>query len=165
LKSFTRWEALLLGTGPRIDRQDVHYSTNAGGCAAKRDHPSTHFPKFEPPIQIAGTFTLGKIAKVIRSKNAGPFEITLDVMFDDVTVYEQIKESGSLTPARIAEIYEISIDSIVWCGFFDQALAFKATIPRCRNGKPNASGGFMENDVHGSQKYLPLFNLAITLRS
>ncbi|KAJ5260500.1 hypothetical protein N7478_012105 [Penicillium angulare] len=164
-KSLTRWETRLLGSGPRIDRQRFHDSSTHGGCGANHTiNPTTISSHPKPLGQITGTFTLGEIAKVIRSKNAGPFEITLDVMFDCAVVYQQVKEAGVLATAKIAELYDISVDSIVWCGFFDQALAFKATIPRYRNGKPNASGGFMENDVHGSQNHLPLFNITITLR-
>ncbi|CAI7657409.1 unnamed protein product [Penicillium pancosmium] len=164
LKSLTRWEILLLGPGPRIDPQKSRHSTSDGGCCANNLRPTnSDSSNPEPLAPITGTFTLGEIAKVVRSKNAGPFEITLDVMFDNMAVYEKVKEAGVLTPVKIAELYDISVDSIVWCGFFDQALAFKATIPRCRNGKPNASGGFMENDVHGSQNHLPLFNLTLKL--
>ena len=160
--SFTRWEMLLLGAGPRMNRE-FRQSPSHGGFGANCISSPTYFPKSEQSEKISGTFTLGEIAKIIRSKNAGPFEITLDVMFDNVAVYEQIKESGILTSAKIAELYDISVGSIIWCGFFDQALAFKASIPRFRDGKPNASGGFMENDVHGSQKYLPLFDMSIEL--
>ena len=38
--------------------------------------------------------TLYDIAKVIRSKNAGPFSITLDVLFDSETVYRKVKDSN-----------------------------------------------------------------------
>ncbi|CAK7224572.1 hypothetical protein SCUCBS95973_005562 [Sporothrix curviconia] len=107
--------------------------------------------------------TLGSLAKILRSKNSGPFEITLDVLFDDRAVYEQVKASNTLIPARVAALYGLQPDQLVYCGFFDQALAFKATLPRMRNGKPMASGGFMENDVHGSQKYKPLMNLVVEL--
>ena len=34
--------------------------------------------------------TLQNLAKVIRSKNAGPFEITFDVIFDEAAVYERV---------------------------------------------------------------------------
>ncbi|CAK7224666.1 hypothetical protein SBRCBS47491_005627 [Sporothrix bragantina] len=110
-----------------------------------------------------GKTTLGDLAKILRSKNSGPFEITLDVLFDDAAVYEQVKASNTLTPKRVASLYGLQPDQLVYCGFFDQALAFKATLPRMRNGKPMASGGFMENDVHGSQKYKPLMNLVVEL--
>ncbi|MDR5825961.1 DUF4387 family protein, partial [Caballeronia sp. LZ043] len=31
--------------------------------------------------------TLRELAKVVRSKNSGPFEITFDVIFDEPTLY------------------------------------------------------------------------------
>ena len=106
--------------------------------------------------------TVRDIAKVIRSKNAGPFEITFDIMFEDVEVYQVVKESGLLSPEAIAKIYKIdSTDDILWCGFFDQALAFKATLPRTRNGAVISSGGYLEDDVHGSQQYIPLMELPL----
>jgi hypothetical protein len=106
--------------------------------------------------------TLGDISSVLRSKNAGPFELTFDVMFDSPAVYSIVKGSGLLTPALIASLYSIKEEEIVYCGFFDQALAFKATIPRTRGGRRVASGGFMEDDVHGSQNYIPLMNLRLS---
>jgi len=33
---------------------------------------------------------LRDIAKVIKSKNAGPFEITIDIMFDTEGVYDRV---------------------------------------------------------------------------
>jgi hypothetical protein len=106
--------------------------------------------------------TLRDIAKVIRSKNAGPYELTYDVMFDDMELYQAVKESGLLSAEVMASLFERSIDDIEWCGFFDQALAFKATLPRRRGGKLACSGGFMENDVHGSQQYVPLMGLELS---
>jgi hypothetical protein len=106
---------------------------------------------------------LRDIAKVIRSKNAGPFELTFDIMFEDTEVYQVVKDSGMLCPETIANVYQVgSTDDIVWCGFFDQALAFKATLPRTRNGAVICSGGYMEDDVHGSQRYIPLMELPLS---
>jgi hypothetical protein len=105
--------------------------------------------------------TLGDISKLLRSKNAGPFEITLDVMFDLETEYRLVKGSELLNTASMAKLFGIAEDDIVWDGFFDQALAYKVTVPRLRNGKPAASGGYMENDVHASQQYIGFMNLAL----
>jgi len=49
-----------------------------------------------------GKDTLSTLAKVIRSKNAGPFELTFDIMCDDVAKYEHVKRSGLISAARIA---------------------------------------------------------------
>jgi hypothetical protein len=40
--------------------------------------------------------------------------------------------------------------------YFDQALAYKATIVR-----PAMSGGFGETDTHGSQQHVPLMYLKL----
>ncbi len=45
----------------------------------------------------ASNTTLKNLAKVIRSKNSGPFELTFDVIFADPAVYEHVKASGVLT--------------------------------------------------------------------
>ena len=39
---------------------------------------------------------LKEIAKIIRSKNAGPFEITMDIIFKSVEEYEAVKVQASL---------------------------------------------------------------------
>ena len=36
---------------------------------------------------------LSKLAKLIRSKNAGPFELTIDIMFDNEANYLRVKNS------------------------------------------------------------------------
>ncbi|KAI0839413.1 hypothetical protein F5Y06DRAFT_22056 [Hypoxylon sp. FL0890] len=104
---------------------------------------------------------LGDLAKVIRSKNAGPYEITLDLIFESRDTYMKVRESGLLSPKTIAAAYNLVESDIVWCGFFDPAQAFKATIPRIRAGKRTAGGSFMENDVHGSQQHLALVNFKL----
>ena len=106
--------------------------------------------------------TLLDVAKVIRSKNAGPFEITLDVIFDNRDVYNLVKQSGILNREVVATLYNLRPDDISWADFFDVAMAFKATVPRVRDGKPSCSGGFMEDDVHGSQKYTPLMGIPLS---
>ncbi len=38
------------------------------------------------------------LAQVIRSKNAGPYELVLDILFKTKENYERVKSSGQLTP-------------------------------------------------------------------
>lgn len=158
---FIKWQMVLLGNGPRLGKSVCNFPGKSDH--SQRTNVLAAGSSVQNSAASASASTLGSIASVVRSKNAGPFEITLDVMFDDAAVYQRIKESGLLTPGRIAELYDIAVADIVWSGFFDPALAFKATIPRRRRGheKPQPSGGFMENDVHGSQNHLPLMNLSL----
>ncbi|KAI8960262.1 hypothetical protein F5Y11DRAFT_358643 [Daldinia sp. FL1419] len=104
---------------------------------------------------------LGDLAQVVRSKNSGPYEITFDLIFESRDTYIKVKESGLLSVQTVASAFKLPESDILWCGFFDPAQAFKATIPRIRAGKRMPGGGFMENDVHGSQQHLPLVNLKL----
>lgn len=108
-----------------------------------------------------GQPTLNEVASVLRSKNSGPFEITFDVMFENESVYRILKESQILSSKLIEDIFALKPEEVLWCGWFDQARAWKATIPRKRHGISMAGGGFMENDIHGSQQYIPLANVQI----
>lgn len=108
-------------------------------------------PKFPPK-------TLGDLASVLRSKNSGPYELTFDILFGTEREYQAIRNTDILDKGNVARILKVEEKDIIWSGFFDQALAFKVTIPRLRKGKVQPSGGFMESDVHGSQKYLGLLH-------
>lgn len=99
---------------------------------------------------------LGQLAKVLRSKNSGPFELTLDVLFDSPEIYEQVKSSGQITKEAICELYGISKEQIHHLVFFDQALGFKITIAR-----DISSGTVGDRDVYGAQQHAPLMKLEI----
>ena len=48
---------------------------------------------------------LRDVASLVRSKNAGPFELTIDIMFPDTTTYRRVAESGAvLTSAAAREV-------------------------------------------------------------
>jgi hypothetical protein len=99
---------------------------------------------------------LRELARVIRSKNAGPYELTLDVMFGDAQTYERVKATGVLDRDLIAGLYRIPADQVLSARFFDPALAFKATIVR-----PVASGTVGDSDVFGAQQHAPLLEVAV----
>lgn len=82
-------------------------------------------------------------------------------MFNREDVYRAVKEAGFLNVEKVASLFDLPKEEVVWCGFSDQARAFKVTIPRRRMDKNVAAGGFMEYDVHGSQQYLPLMQVQI----
>lgn len=100
--------------------------------------------------------TLRDLAKVIRSKNAGPFEITFDVIFDDEAKYERVKRSGALEASRLAGLYGVSGQDVLVCMFFDPARAFKLTLRRNW-----AQGSVGERDTFGAQQHAPLLDIVI----
>lgn len=102
--------------------------------------------------------TLGELADVMRSKNAGPFQITIDLMFNDAATYERVKRSGRLDPDAIAPLYDVD-PALVRVMPFDRVRAIKITVPR-RSGI-NGSGSAFDRDVYGAQQHGPLVDLAI----
>ncbi|KAJ7723449.1 hypothetical protein DFH07DRAFT_897577, partial [Mycena maculata] len=153
-KLFT-WEMVMIGEGKRIPPRAA-----AGTIGAPS--PTLEPASSEAPLPLpTGRHTLRDLASVIRSKNAGPFEITVDIIFPSPAIFHHVQTSGVLTPALVASLYNIPVNDFVYFGFFEPALAFKVTLPRMRDGRVQPSGGFMEGDVHGSQKYGPLMDLEV----
>ena len=99
---------------------------------------------------------LADLASVIRSKNAGPFEVTLDIIFPDRDTYERVKATGWFTRERLAALYRVPVDDVYDVVFFDPALAVKATLARQR---PQGSIG--ETDTYGAQQHAPLLDVEI----
>jgi hypothetical protein len=99
--------------------------------------------------------TLASLAKLIRSKNAGPFELTFDILFDSEQVYNRVKASGAITVDSIAGLYNLPAER-VQLFFCDNALAIKATIPR-----PYAQGDLRDGDCYGGQQYAPLMDIEV----
>ena len=98
---------------------------------------------------------LAELARLIRSKNAGPFELTFDIMFDDEATYARVRNSGAVTREVIAQRYGLEPGQVKFF-FCDHARAIKASIPRpCFQGDPRDSDG------HGGQQYAPLMDLEI----
>lgn len=97
-----------------------------------------------------------ELAKVLRSKNSGPFEITLDILFDKQEAYDYVKNSHKITKSTISKLYNIDESLINDIIFFDTALGIKITYAR-----KISSGTCFERDVYGSQQHAPLMELEI----
>lgn len=104
---------------------------------------------------------LSDVSQILRSKNAGPYEITIDILFFTREIYNRIQKSGLLSSENVSEALKIAQEHIIWAGFFEPALAFKVTIPRFRGGKMTSAGSFMEDDVHGSQQHTGIAKLRL----
>ena len=57
---------------------------------------------------------LGDLARLIRSKNAGPFTLTFDVMFDDDATYRRVLKSKVLTKEKFARIYQVPEEEVLF---------------------------------------------------
>jgi hypothetical protein len=100
---------------------------------------------------------LGTIAKACKSKNAGPFELTLDIMFGDRETFEKVRATGVISAALIAKLYGVRESDVVFTEY-PPAFAWKATIER-----PIPSGAVGDTDVYGAQQHAPLLGVEIPL--
>jgi hypothetical protein len=66
--------------------------------------------------------TLTSLARLIRSKNAGPFWLTFDIMFDAPEDYLRVKQSGAITSHALAIRFNLPSDRFRLF-FCDHALA------------------------------------------
>jgi hypothetical protein len=98
---------------------------------------------------------LWEITRLIRSKNAGPFVLTFDIMFDDHLLYRRTRDSGVITRELVARLYNMSAEDVMLF-HCDNALAIKISIPR-----PTFSGDLQDSDVFGGQQFAPLVDLEI----
>ena len=98
---------------------------------------------------------VAEIARLIRSKNAGPFQLTFDIMFDRPEDFERAKASLQFRDDVIGRLYNQPSEK-VQIYFCDRALAIKISIPR-----PCAQGDLFDSDGHGGQQYAPLMSLEL----
>jgi hypothetical protein len=104
------------------------------------------------------TVKLARLAKTIRSKNAGVDRITFDIIFPDCRTYEAVRRSGALSREAILELYGIPAYRLTDFVEFDPACAIKFTISRLR---PSGSPG--DSDIFGAQQYAPLLGVDVML--
>lgn len=90
------------------------------------------------------------LAKILRSKNAGPFYITFDIMFNNKDIFEKVKNSNILTNKLISELYQIAEKDVVII-YYEIVNSIKVTIKR-----KHASGDINDTDIYGSQQQAPL---------
>jgi hypothetical protein len=93
-------------------------------------------------------------ARVIRSKNAGPFELTFDIIFKNNDYFEHFKKNQIIDEQLIARLLKIDKEKILSIIWFAPANAVKITIKR-----PRPSGAFGETDIYGAQQHAPLLKI------
>jgi Domain of unknown function (DUF4387) len=98
-----------------------------------------------------------EIAQVCKSKNAGPFEVTIDVVFDDPVMFERVKAANILGPELFARLYGVDPAQVLFT-IYDAGYAFKATLPR-----RIPSGDLGDTDVYGAQQHAPVLDVEIPL--
>jgi hypothetical protein len=91
----------------------------------------------------------------IRSKNAGPFWVTLDVFFDSDYFYEQYADHVIFSKEAIGQLYDIDSDVV--------RVYQVPTLNVCKvsYARPNAQGWRGERDMHSGQQFVRLLDLEL----
>ena len=93
------------------------------------------------------------LARVIRSKNAGPLHLTLDILFADAAGYDLAAQSPALAAPAIARLYGIDPATVAVIPF-PAADAIKVVLDR-----PIVAGSPGDADVYGAQQHRPLLGV------
>ena len=96
-----------------------------------------------------------ELAKILRSKNAGPLYITFDLMFEDDNKMQAVLDN--LTKEMISQAYDVPADQIDIIPF-EIVHSVKITFPR-----NYISGSIADDDVYGCQQHMPLANIELTV--
>jgi hypothetical protein len=98
---------------------------------------------------------LADIAQVIRSKNAGPRRLTLDIMFATDTEYRRAVQSPALEAKAVARLYHVPPEQVTIIPY-PAGRAIKIVLPRAiMAGDPG------DRDVYGAQQHAPLLGIEI----
>ena len=94
--------------------------------------------------------TLQDIALEVRSKNAGPFWVTMELFLRDGAAYAVAADPGFLDEEVIARLYGVPAGSV---RFFriPSLNVVKISFPR-----PVAQGSLRDRDIHAGQHHVPL---------
>lgn len=99
--------------------------------------------------------TVGEVAKYVRSKNAGPFWLTIDIFCDAKSSYDAIANSNKLTAGRIADMYKVDPGHVKIFPLPDLNI-IKISFPRSV-----IQGDRNERDMHGGQQYISMLDFEL----
>ena len=85
--------------------------------------------------------------RLIRSKDAGPFMLTLDLFFADPLTHQAFRDSGVFSAETIGELYRVAATDVEIFDL-DDISALKISFPRLI-----PSGDFGDTDITGGQQY------------
>jgi hypothetical protein len=98
---------------------------------------------------------LSDICRDIRSKNAGPFWITVDLFFRDAASFDRYAGAKQLQPDSLGPIFGVPAAQ-VGCYPVPNLSVLKISYPR-----QGPQGGMVERDLHGGQQYVRIVDLEL----
>jgi hypothetical protein len=99
--------------------------------------------------------TLGELADVVKSANAGATWLTLEIGITDPVMYRRATEAEVLAAESIATLYGVPTRQVA-VYHCDAIQTIKVTLPRAV-----LDGGAAETDFDGTQQFVPLLGLVV----
>lgn len=99
--------------------------------------------------------TIRQVCHHVRSKNAGPYWVTIDLFFDGPENFRKYSESPALGPQLLQRLFGA-----------DPALVKRFPVPKLSMVKisyarTSAQGGEVERDMHCGQQYVRLLDVEL----
>ncbi|MBE1876069.1 DUF4387 domain-containing protein [Myceligenerans pegani] len=101
------------------------------------------------------TLTLADVCHEVRSKNAGPFWVTIDIFVKDGEMFEVVADESFLNERTVADLYRVDLATIRMFRLPDLNVV-KISFPR-----PVPQGSLHDRDIHAGQHHVPLAVLPV----
>jgi hypothetical protein len=98
---------------------------------------------------------LRDVCRYVRSKNAGPFWITVDLFFDGPDSFSRYRADPAIAVTAIAALYGVDVRNVRRFEV-DTLNVVKLSFPRLQ-----PQGGAVERDMHGGQQYVPMLDIEL----
>lgn len=98
---------------------------------------------------------VANVCRHVRSKNAGPFWITLDLFFRDQASFDAYADSPQLKPEAIGKLFEVDAAQVKYFrvpGLLVVKISYPRRLPQ---------GGMVERDLHGGQQYVRILDVMV----
>lgn len=99
--------------------------------------------------------TIKEVCRHVRSKNAGPFWVTIDLFFDGEDNFKHYSESSALGPALFERVYGADPK---WVRRYP---APSLNMVRFSYARTSGQGGEVERDMHGGQQFARIMDVEL----
>ena len=99
--------------------------------------------------------TVRDVCRHVRSKNAGPFWVTVDLFFHRSEDFDRYHDSQKLGPETIRQLFDVDPALVRYFPVPDLKV-LKITYPR-----HSPQGGMVERDLHCGQQFVRLLDIEL----
>jgi hypothetical protein len=99
--------------------------------------------------------TVKDVCRYVRSKNGGPFWVTVDLFFDGPENYRRYRDAPALSVEAFAKIFQMDPKDVK--RFEVDSLC----VVKLSYARPRPQGGVVERDMHSGQQYVRLLKVEL----